>query len=437
MPAAAHRWRCSACGAEYPVGAVRYLCRCPAAGRLGLRLTGLPRSAAPGDVIVTAERSMWRYAALLPVPADAAGALRARAGYRTGWTPLLRAGRLADRFGLRELWIKDEGVNPSGSVKDRASALVVAAAIELGQQAIATASTGNAGAALAAAAQAAGIPSVVFLPARAPARRASQLARYGAQVVIVDGDYAAAVRLSLAACDEFGWYCRTTAINPYTAQGKKTAALEIAEQLGWQAPSAVVLPVGDGNVLAGLYQGFRDACRLGWLPGLPRLIGIQAAGAPAVYQAWRSGAATTRPGAADTIADGIAIAAPLDGARALAALARTGGTAAVVTDAEITRAAGLLAADEGIAAEPASAAAFAALGELTRSGVLGHHDRVVVLNTASGQTNVQVSGDGPAPIRVSADLAALRAALARAGTVPIGPPAPHGHPSSLSSIPSL
>jgi threonine synthase len=434
VPTPAHLWRCPACGSQYPLDAVRYVCRCPAAGRLELRLAGLPAGAAPGDLIETADRSMWRYAALLPVAADGAGARRMRARYRAGWTPLTRARRLAARFGLGELWIKDEGANPSGSAKDRASALVVAAAIELGQRVIATASSGNAGAALAAAARAGGVTCVIFLPARAPGDRVRQLGACGAQVVIVDGDYDAAVRLSLAACDAFGWYCRTTAINPYTAQGKKTAALEIAEQLGWLAPDAVLLPVGDGNILAGLYQGFRDARRLGWLTRLPRLIGVQAAGAPAIYRAWRSGAADATPAGADTIADGIAVGAPLDAARALAALAGTGGMAAVVTDAQIVDAAAVLAADEGIAAEPASAAAVAALGGLTRTGAIGPGDRVVVLNTARGLAARRVAGDAPAPLAVRPDMTALRAVaaalpLARAGREPAA--------GALSHIPGM
>jgi threonine synthase len=418
VTARANRWHCSHCDREDPTGTLRYVCDCPAAGRLELRLADHFRAlAAPDDVILTTERSLWRYSALLPVDARSAGAQRLLAGFRPGWTPLTRAGRLAGSLGIAELWVKDEGVNPSGSLKDRASAVALAAAIDLGQRVVATASSGNAGTALAAAAHVAGIACVIFVPSRVPGKRVLQLGAQGAHVVIVDGDYEAAVRLSVAACDMFGWYCRTTAINPYTGQGKKTVALEIAEQLGWRAPDVVVVPVGDGNILVGVYQGFRDARRLGWIDRMPQLVGVQAAGAPALYQAWRSGASRVKPVAANTIADGIAVSAPLDGDRALAALRDTCGLAVTVTDAEIADAVTVLAKLDDVITEPASAAGLAGLRKLAREGAIGSRESVVVVNTGRGYSSTCASEPGPPAVRVPCDLGAVSEALKPITTV--------------------
>jgi threonine synthase len=403
-----HVWACSACGQEYPADQVRYVCPCPAAGRLELRLdmAGMPERA-----IQAGEHSLWRYAALLPLSPSDEGVALVRKTFPAGWTTLHRAERLGDRLGI-PLWIKDEFGNPTGSLKDRASAVVVASALRLGQRVVAAASSGNAATALAAAAGSAGMPCVVFVPARASDDRVARLVDLGAHVLVVQGDYDTAVRLSLAACDRWGWYCRTTAINPYTTQGKKTAGLEIAEQLGWHAPDVVVVPVGDGNILVGIHHGLRDAYRLGWIDRMPRLIAVQAAGAPAVYRAWATGATEITPAPADTIAGGIAVGFPLDGARAVAALRETGGAAVTVTDEEIMTAVRTVSRLEGIRAEPSSATAIAALPGLMTTGLIAPGERVVVINTGDGTPPVGQTGSGYGATRIPPVLDAVRVALA-------------------------
>lgn len=418
-----HLWCCSVCGRQYRPDRVRYVCACPAAGRLELRLDRTTVPSSPARAVTLGERSLWRYAALLPLgPADDGVALL-RDKFPAGWTTLHRAERLGASLGITELWIKDEFGNPTGSLKDRASAVVVASAVHLGQRVLATASSGNAATALAAAAASAGMSSVVFVPARASADRVRRLAELGAHVLVVDGDYDTAVRLSLAACDRWGWYCRTTAVNPYTTQGKKTAGLEIAEQLGWQAPDVLVVPVGDGNILVGLYHGLRDAYRLGWIDRLPRLIAVQAEGAPAVYRAWASGAADVTAAPADTVAGGIAVGFPLDGARAVAAVRETGGAVVTVSDKEILAAVRTVGRLEGIRAEPSSATAVAALAGLVSGGLIRTRDRVVVVNTGDGTPPVGGTRSGAGGVRIPPVLDAVRAALARTDLVD-GEPSP-------------
>ncbi|NDU72291.1 threonine synthase [Actinomadura sp. DSM 109109] len=405
------RWQCSRCAAAWPVGELRYACtRCRWAGRLTL-LVDYERIGAgrpPADVLLTGERSLWRYAPLLPVDADGEGVRRVRTRYVSGWTPLHRADRLARRLGLGRLWIKDEAGNPSGALKDRASVVAVADALDRGRDVIATASSGNAGAALAGAAAAVGLRCVVFVPRGTPPAKVTQISRFGARVLLVDGDYDAAVRLSTAACRRWDWYCRNTAYNPCTAEGKKTAALEIVEQLGWSAPDAVVAPVGDGNILVGLYRGLCDARAMGWIDRVPRLIGVQAAAAPAVHRAWAEGAADVRPAPARTRADSINVGEPQDGYRALAAVRDTGGAMVAVEEEEISAAVDWLAAESGVYPEPASAAGAAALPALVARGELGSADHVVLLNTGSG-LKAAPSAAGANAVPVAADLRAVAA----------------------------
>lgn len=413
-------WHCERCGAHYPVGTPRYVCDCPSAGRLDLSIdiASIPGRAGPeAPSGSTTAPGLWRYSRLLPIGADDEPARLVGSVFPAGGTPLHRVDRLARKFGLTELWIKNEAANPTGSLKDRASAMVLAAALAFRAPVVATASTGNAAAAMAAAGAACGVPCVAFVPARASAGRIGQLLGFGARVLVVDGDYDDAVRLCLAACDEWGWFCRTSAVNPYTAQGKKTAALEILDQLGWSVPDAVVVSAGDGNILVGLHRGFRDAYRLGWVDRLPRLVAVQATGAPALYRAWLTGATETVPSSTATVADGIAVGSPLDGFRALGAVRQTGGAVAAVPDAAILAAQEWLARLTGITAEPSSAAAVAALPELLADQVLMPTDRVVVVNTGGAGRS---GGRRTDAVRVRPELADVAAALPDLSRVPPG-----------------
>ncbi len=419
-------WRCPLCGACYRVDEIVYVCRCDRAGRLELVVELTAAAAVPDG-----EKTLWRYASLLPLDSAGPGAEAVRAGFPAGWTPLVPASELAARLGAAGLHIKDEAANPTGSLKDRASALVVAGALELGCRVVAAASTGNAAVALAAVARVVGMPCVVFVPARARPAQVRRLIGYGAHVVVVDGDYDTAVRLNLEACDAFGWYCRTTAVNPFTTQGKKTAGLEIAEQHRGGDPDVVVASVGDGNILVGLYQGLRDAVRAGWIGRMPRLVGVQARGASAVYRAWAAGLDEVPDAPAVSVAGGIAVGVPLDGARAVAAVRATGGAMRTVTDEEILGIGAELAALGGVTAEPSSAAAFAALPALDLRG-----RRVVVVNTG-GAPEAPEAADGepePLPEPITPDLVAVRAALAAAAEVPTAVLPAHRRPGRLPGV---
>ncbi|HRO90217.1 MAG TPA: pyridoxal-phosphate dependent enzyme, partial [Promineifilum sp.] len=227
------------------------------------------------------ERSMWRYKPLLPIEADAAVP-----PLQIGWTPIYPTPRLAADLGLRHLWVKDDGRNPTASFKDRASAIAVVKGRERRAKIITTASTGNAAAALSGICASVGQANVIFVPEKAPAAKVAQLLAYGATVMLVRGTYDDAVELCLKAADAYGWYNRTTGFNPYMTEGKKTASLEICEQLGWQAPDRIFVSVGDGCIIGGLHKGLKDLMALGWIEKMPKLMGIQAAGSNYLAEAW-------------------------------------------------------------------------------------------------------------------------------------------------------
>ncbi|MDX3229597.1 threonine synthase [Streptomyces sp. ME19-01-6] len=365
----------------------------------------------PPDLVVDAEApSMWRYRRLLPVgglepgPTDRLG--------RIGWTPLTELPRLAARLGMRSLMLKDEGRNLTGSLKDRASALVVAKAREIGESVIVTASTGNAAAALAGCCAVVGLRCLVFVPQGMPEAKMAQLRAYGAVVVEARGDYGAAVELCYRVARRKGWYCRSTAYNPYTAEGKKTAALEIAEQLGWRAPDAVLVPVGDGNILTGLHRGFSDALAMGWIDRIPRLIGVQSTAAPALFDAWRRGDREAEATPAHSRAESINVESPQDGLRALRAVRETGGCFTAVSDEHTMAAVNLLARLGGVFAEPASATTVAALPGLLETGRLRRGESTVLINTGTGLKDPLAATAGSRPrIEVSEDYAALEAEL--------------------------
>ncbi|MCA9940150.1 MAG: threonine synthase, partial [Anaerolineales bacterium] len=266
--------------------------------------------------------TIWRYRPLLPIAADAPAPPLA-----VGGTPLYQAQRLGARLGLPHLWVKDDGRNPTASFKDRASAIAVVKAQEAGAAIITTASTGNAAAALAGLCASVGRQNVIFVPKSAPAAKIAQLLVYGATVLLVDGSYDDAFDLCLAAADTYGWYNRNTAYNPYMSEGKKTVSYEIAEQMGWQAPDAVFVSVGDGCIIGGVHKGFRDLLALGWITHMPRIFGVQAAGSNYLAQAWERGedVLTKPPIQAHTVADSISAGLPRDRLKAMAAVVETGG----------------------------------------------------------------------------------------------------------------
>lgn len=361
--------------------------------------------------------SQWRYRPLLPVDE-----MTAAPPLRVGWTPLEQWHDARKRYGIKALYLKDETHQPTGSLKDRASALAVMKAQEAGAQVITTASTGNAAAALAGMCAAAGIPSVIFVPASAPKAKLAQLIAYGATVFLVDGTYDHAFDLCLEAADAFGWYNRNTGYNPYMAEGKKTAAFEICEQLGWRAPSQVYVGVGDGCIISGLYKGFYDLLQLGWIESIPKLMGVQAAGSDFMWQAARKGAdiVTFPPISAQTKADSISAGLPRDRIKASRAVQKSGGEWLRVEDHEILAAIPKLASATGIFAEPAAAASFAGFEQALECGLVSPDEDVVLLITGNGLKDINAvtlacADGGNTPITVAPTLDAVKRKLPEDG----------------------
>jgi len=395
-------YRCSLCNAEYLPGQVTYTCP-KDGGNLDVVLDydAIHQKFQPEDLTTRSEGSLWRYLPLLPVPDPGGEGTPIRAA---GWTPVYRLTRLANALGLKYLWLKDESRNPTASFKDRASAVVVARARELGAEIVVTASTGNAGAALAGMSAAIGQKAIIFAPKSAPQAKVAQLLVFGAKVILVDGTYDDAFDLTVEAANEFGWYCRNTGYNPFTAEGKKTAGLEIWEwwqeehrlwhepgnPLNHHTPLTIFVSVGDGNIISGIHKGFKDLQALGWIQSLPRIIGVQAEGSAAIANAFHAGTEKIIPISAQTIADSISVDLPRDGVRAVRAAQQTGGTYVTVSDAEILQAIAAL-GPQGIFAEPAGATAYAGLVKAVREGIVKAEDPILVLNTGSGLKDVRAA----------------------------------------------
>ncbi|MBN1313830.1 MAG: threonine synthase [Anaerolineales bacterium] len=417
--------KCLVCGEKYTLGEVEYVC--PHHGNDGIldvvydygvigrraRESRIP-DLGSGDGI-------WRYRPLLPVRPDAAVP-----PLLVGDTPLYAAPRLAGELGLKEVWVKDDGRQPSASFKDRASAMAVVKAQEKGAQIIATASTGNAAAALACICASVEQPNVIFVPASAPPAKIAQLLVFGSTVLLVDGTYDDAFELCLEACQEFGWYNRNTAYNPYMTEGKKTVVFEICEQLAgkqhpdgktrWAAPDVVVAPVGDGCIIGGVHKGFKDLLALNWIDRMPRIIGVQSAGSDYMWQAWSKDedVLTKPPIKADTVADSISAGLPRDRIKAMAAVRETGGAYVRVEDDAILAAIPKLGRGVGVFAEPAAAASYAGLEKAAREGLVSPDERVVILATGSGLKDVKSAMRSVGePYRVKPDLTDVKRVLSK------------------------
>ncbi|MBQ1834660.1 MAG: threonine synthase, partial [Oscillospiraceae bacterium] len=295
--------------------------------------------------------------------------------------------RLGKLLGLKKLWIKDDGQNPTASLKDRASAMAVAKAREAGAQIIACSSTGNAASSLAGNAAAAGLKTFIFVPERAPKGKVAQLMTFGANVISVQGNYEETFELSKAAIDKWGWYNRNAAINPYLSEGKKTVSLEIAEQLDWQMPDYLAISVGDGCTITGVWKGLKDLYAIGFIDRLPRLISAQAEGCHPINRAIVTGE-DWHPMEENTLADSIAVGVPRNADKALMAIRESNGIAVNVTDEEIMAAQKLLGTTCGVFGEPAGVTGTAGLKKLCEQGVIGENDTVVSVVTGNGLKDV-------------------------------------------------
>jgi threonine synthase len=329
-----------------------------------------------------------------------------------GNTPLLEAANLRHALGIKHLWVKDDTRNPSGSTKDRASWLVMAKAREYGFETVATASTGNAATALACIAAACGTRAVVFVPATAPRAKLVQMLNYGALVLPVQGTYDQAFDLCMRACEEFGWYNRNTALNPFTIEGKKTAGIEIAAALAPESVDVLLVPTGDGVILSGVAKGFADLLQAGLIRKMPRLIAVQPEGSAAIVEALHRGADTVVavPGA-KSVADSLCVEVPRNALQCLRAIRASSGAGVAVSDQSILESIAELARLTGVFAEPAGAAALAGLRAALKERLADRDERVALLVTGTGLKDVPAAAravQSPAPIDLNIEAVAER-----------------------------
>lgn len=377
--------RCVLCKTEYDPEEVQYTCsKC---GSLGVLEVNYDYSSfiSEQEVPIALEQTMWEYLSFLPI-----SDFKNIAPLKVGGTPLYINKALAKELQIKDLFIKDDTVNPTASLKDRASALVVKLALDKGVKAITCASTGNAASSLAGICASVGLKCYIFVPKTAPKAKIIQLLIYGAEVFAVDGSYDDAFDLSIEATNKFGWYNRNTGYNPFTIEGKKTVSLEIIKQIisnKFNIPDKVFVPVGDGCIISGVYKGFYDYIKLGLIKKIPQLIAVQAEGSNAIYLAMKRGdkIESIKP---NTIADSIAVGRPRNGEMAISHIRASNGWVEVVSDEQILSAMSFLAKRTGIFAEPAGATAFAGLLKMAKEKRLRLNETVVVLVTGSGLKDI-------------------------------------------------
>lgn len=359
------------------------------------------------------EQSMWRYDELLPITGEA----KVRK-LRVGWSPLYEAPALAERLGIQRLYIKDDGINPTASLKDRASAMAVVKAAEAGRDTIACSSTGNAASSLAGNSAAAGFKTFIFVPERAPKGKVAQLMMFGAHVISVKGSYEDTFALSAQAIDRWGWYNRNAAINPYLLEGKKTVALEIGEQLGWEIPDYVAVSVGDGCTIGGVWKGFCDLYHAGLTEKLPKLISVQAKGCCPINRSLAENS-PLEPMEENTLADSIAVGVPRNPDKAMRAVRESAGITVNVSDEEILEAMRILGRTCGVFAEPAGAAGTAGLKKAAEQSMIPKDATVCSIVTGNGLKDtgnaIRAAGE---PFLLEPDLGQLVRLFAEKGIQP-------------------
>jgi threonine synthase len=400
--------RCRECGRAYPAEALHVCEWCFGPLEVVYDYQAI-RKVVSRSRIAAGPNSIWRYADLLPVRAEGAVSLGA------GFTPLVRADRLAAELGLSEVWIKNDTLNPTGSFKDRVVTVALTKAQELGFKVAACASTGNLANSVAAHAAHAGMESVVLIPADLEAGKVVTTAVFGGRLIAVEGNYDDVNRLCAELSSEHpSWAFVNVNVRTYYAEGSKTLAFEVAEQLGWQTPDHVVVPVASGSQLTKVAKGFKELYAVGLLDGEPhvRISGAQAAGCSPVAEAFAAGREVVRPVKPNTIAKSLAIGDPADGPYALDAVRESGGAVESVTDNEIVAAIRLLARTEGIFAETAGGVTIATLAKLAASGVVRPDERVVAFVTGNGLKTIEaVAPDCGPTATVAPTLAAFEAAI--------------------------
>lgn len=408
-PETVDRFQCLDCNRELETTSGAMICP-DCGGNLDLvwNAAAVNRLVDPGRLDLSRDRSLWRYRHLLPLHGDLDPL-----PVRVGGTPLHGGGAIGKRLGMKRLLLKDDTGNPSASFKDRASLVATLHARESGVETVACASTGNAAASLAGITAALEMKCIIFVPENAPRPKLTQILISGARIVRIKGSYDDAFELCEKSAHRFGWYSRSTGVNPYTVEGKKTAAFEIAQDLAWRPPDCVVVPTGDGNILGGIGKGFLQMRELGWIDRVPRLIAVQAEGASPLVKAYRTGDAV-KPVEAFTVADSICVGHPRDATRALAVLRDTGGDAIAVSDESILSAVRSLARERGIFAEPSAAAALAGLEKGLEAGMIDRAEQVVLLITGHGLKDIATASaliEAPEPVEADLEAVAFQLGL--------------------------
>jgi threonine synthase len=387
--------QCHLCKAAFPAEAI-YVCeKClgplePIYDYSAIRLTR--------EQIERRPKNLWRYRELLPIVGEP------RTGFNSGFTPLVRCDRLADRLGVRELYIKDDSVNhPTLSYKDRVVSVAATRAVELGFKVLACASTGNLANSVAAHAARLGMECCVFIPDSHEAGKILGSAIFNPTILAINGNYDDVNRLCTQVADRYGWGFVNINLRSYYAEGAKTLGFEIVEQLGWRYPQHLVSPVAGGTLLPRIVRGLRELRQIGLVDGeLPRVYAAQAAGCAPVVHALDTGLEHPEPVRPNTIAKSIAIGNPADGYQVIESVKATGGAGAAVTDAEIVAAIRLLAETEGIFTEPAGGTTLAAAIDLIKRGVIPPHESIVVCVTGNGYKTAEVVADKlTPPVRLS------------------------------------
>ena len=402
--------KCVKCGKEYPATPDVTTCECGGILDIVYDYDYIKSHLTKEKLAARKDLTMWRYRELLPIEEETENT-----PLRVGNTPLYEEPRLAEMLGLGHLYVKDDGLNPTSSLKDRASAMAVAKAKEAGKDIIACSSTGNAASSLAGNAAAAGMKTYIFVPSRAPKGKVAQLLTFGATVVSVQGNYEETFELSSKAIDRWGWYNRNAAVNPYLSEGKKTVSLEICEQLQWKAPDYIAVAVGDGCTIGGVWKGLKDLYAIGFIDKLPRLISCQAEGCCPLNRAIEE-KAPWHPMEENTLADSIAVGVPRNPDKALQAIEESHGLVVNVSDAEIMAAQKLLGSVCGLFGEPAGVTGTAGVKKLCEMGVLGKDDTVVTMISGNGLKDVEnaIKAAG-APISCPNDMESLLRAFADHG----------------------
>lgn len=408
---------CINCGEKYSPKPDRYLCDdCGEEGLLEVKYDyeKIKSDWSREELKHDTRQNIWRYGPLLPVKPETK-----RPMLRIGNTPLYKTSGLAEDLGLNNLLVKSDGLNPTGSLKDRASAVAIVKAQEAGNSTVACSSTGNAASSLAgnAASFPGGMNSVIFVPERAPGGKLAQLLIYGAVVVKVNGSYEETYELSAQAIERWGWYNRNAAINPYMVEGKKTCVLEIAEQLDFDMPDWLVFSVGDGCTIAGAWKAIKDLQEINFIDRQVKLLGVQAEGCDPITESFH----TDKPlqvQSENTIADSIAVGKPRNFCKALRAVKNSGGTMVNVADEEIQEMMKLMGSKMGIFGEPAGVAGLAGIRRAVKRNIIGADDKVGFVVTGNGLKDIDnARRAAPAPLEVEPDMAQLYDKFSKRGII--------------------